>query len=178
MIIYVNKTTNIVTGLKEENIIETNNTIPQNCIEVETTQFPFYWGVDWYTYTNNTFKYTNLGKQKLKNEFNINPTEVFFTEAPSVIAKRNAEEREKNIRRGTNLGSTFLTVNDEVINRLSFAKLVLMVDSTKEFDWKFTDTWDTVNKDNVDAIILAISDHVETQFKLNKQADTALSKGE
>ncbi len=99
------------------------------------------------------------------------------TDAPDSIKakqKLNAKKREADIRKGVKLGSLPLVINDTVINRLNFAKTALLLDNTKVFNWKFTGGWGTVNKDNVDAIILAISQHIEAQFDLNKQADEAL----
>ncbi len=169
MKIYVNNTTNIVEGQENE-----DSECPQGCHEITVAKFPFYWGVEWYTYVNNAFVYTARGLAKVTEEYGIPNTEVYFAEAGTIIAKRNAVQREENMLAGTTFDGEHLPCSDQIVFRLAFAKTVLTIDPTKTFNWKFPSGWKEVNKDNIDTFILALNTHIETEFDNNKILDEEL----
>lgn len=82
MIIYVQNTSNVVMGIKDD----LNEFIPSGCTEVTVDQVPFYMGPELYTY-DTEFELTETGT-KYFQELNI-PPDIYFTEPVEMKIQRD-----------------------------------------------------------------------------------------
>ena len=155
-----------------------NSIIELPYLEPELAQFPYVVNEDITIYPANENRDPNIDPMI---QYYFGPSWEFLTDRivahyeilPLTLeaAKNNYRDRAANFRYEKEISGTKITINGNTYNletnresRSKYVEKFILLNDEQTINWKFTEGWTTLTKQNIQSIIHSIDEHIQKAF--------------